>query len=175
MFTLSTVLWAAIKFKQYSGIIKESGKPVRSVKCHWIYLQCILLFIVSCIFTGPLYQIESPGLDFFLLFFFLIFFDREVEENDLLERIGLGFGICHIFPKSLQFPFHDFTWKISKMLRKVFWLIKRISFMIQVHEFFQSLTTTNIPFSVWKRGSQTSFDLCNFLNINLKIVMGLSW
>ena len=58
--------------------------------------------------------------------------------------------------------------KVSKMLKRVFLLIKRIGFMIQIHEFLQSLTRTNIPFLVSKRERPTFSDLGNFLNINLK-------
>ena len=41
--------------------------------------------------------------------------------------------------------------------------------MIQIHEFFQSLTRTNIPFLVSKQGSPTFSDLVNFLNIKLRV------
>ena len=36
--------------------------------------------------------------------------------------------------------------KVSKMFRRVFLLIKEICFVIQIHEFLQSLTQTNILF-----------------------------
>ena len=54
------------------------------------------------------------------------------------------------------------------MLRRVFLLIKRIDFMIQIHESFQSLTRTTIPILVSKRGSPTFSDWGHSLNINLK-------
>ena len=54
------------------------------------------------------------------------------------------------------------------MLRRVFLLIKRIDFMIQIHESFYSLTRTTIPILVSKRGSPTFSDLADSLNINLK-------
>ena len=61
------------------------------------------------------------------------------------------------------------------MLKRVFFLTKRICFMIQIHEFFKSLTRTNIPFLLWKQVSPFFSDLDNFLNINLKIVICLTW
>ena len=47
--------------------------------------------------------------------------------------------------------------------------------MIQIHEFFKSLTRTNIPFLLWKQVSPFFSDLDNFLNVNLKIVICLTW
>ena len=37
------------------------------------------------------------------------------------------------------------------------------------------MSRTNIPFWVWKRGSPTFFDLGIFLNIDLKVVLCLTW
>ena len=54
------------------------------------------------------------------------------------------------------------------MLRRVFLLIKRIDFMIQIHESFLSLTGTSIHILVSKRWSPTFFDLADSLNVNLK-------
>ena len=54
------------------------------------------------------------------------------------------------------------------MLRRVFLLIKRIDFMIQIHESFQSLIRTTILFLVSKRGRPTFSDLADSLNVNLK-------
>ena len=54
------------------------------------------------------------------------------------------------------------------MFRRVFLLIKRIDFMIQIHESFLSLTGTSIHILVSKRWSPTFFDLADSLNVNLK-------
>ena len=54
------------------------------------------------------------------------------------------------------------------MLRRVFLLIKRIDFMIQIHASFSLLTGTSIPILVSKRWSPTFFDLADSLNVNLK-------
>ena len=37
------------------------------------------------------------------------------------------------------------------------------------------MSRTNIPFWVWKRGSPTFFDLGIFLNIDLEVVLCLTW
>ena len=70
---------------------------------------------------------------------------------------------------SLLFPF------IYMLLCSLFLLIKTISFMILIYKFLSSLTRTNILFLDWKQGSPTFSDVGNFLNISLKIVMGISW
>ena len=61
------------------------------------------------------------------------------------------------------------------MSRRVFLLIKKMCFMIQIHEFFLSLTRTNIPFLILKQGNPTFSDFGNFLNLNLKIVICHRW
>ena len=61
------------------------------------------------------------------------------------------------FPKSCQSAAHNlkihFNFllmilhkKVTKMFRRVFSLIKKICFVIQIHEFLQSLTRTNMLF-----------------------------
>ena len=47
LYIYSTVLKAAIKCTQYSEITVESGTNVKVQKLHWIYLQCILLYILT--------------------------------------------------------------------------------------------------------------------------------
>ena len=54
------------------------------------------------------------------------------------------------------------------MLRRVFLLIKRIDFMIEIYASFSLLTGTSIPILVSKRWSPTFFDLADSLNVNLK-------
>ena len=68
----------------------------------------------------------------------------------------------HNLETYFNFLFSILHQKVSKMLRRVFSLIWKICFMIQMHEFFKSLTRTNTPFLVLKWGSPSFSDLDNF-------------
>ena len=96
-----------------------------------------------------------------------------VCDNDI-GGLFLGCSkFCKMAAHNLKIHFNSLFMilhkKVSKMLRRVFLLIKRIDFMIQIHESFQSLTRTTIPILVSKRGSPTFSDWGHLLNINLKI------
>ena len=58
--------------------------------------------------------------------------------------------------------------KADKMLKRVFSLIKKICFMIQIHDFLQSMTGNNLIFLGFKRVTPTFSNLGKLLKIYVK-------